>query len=71
MARSIARADRGRQRDEGDLVALAVDTQDAVTVHLAEGFDVGAGGLEDPQAQEAEHGDEGEVVGVGRIPGRR
>ena len=31
---------------------------------LAEVVDVGAGGLEDPQAEEAEHRDEREVVGV-------
>ena len=62
-------ADRGRQRDEDDLVALAAHAQDAVAVLLAEVVDVGAGGLEDPQPEQAEHGDEREVVAVGRVPG--
>ena len=39
--------DRGRQRDEHDLVALAVHAQDAVAVLLAEVVDVGSGGFED------------------------
>jgi hypothetical protein len=38
-----------------------------MAVDLAEGVDVGAGGLEDAQAEESEHGDQGEVVGVGGI----
>src|SRR4051794_7798951 len=38
---------------------------------LSEVVDVGAGGLEDPQAQQAEHGDQGEVIVVGRLPTRR
>jgi hypothetical protein len=33
-----------------------------VTVFLTEVGDVGAGGFEDPQAEQPEHGDEGEVV---------
>jgi hypothetical protein len=36
--------------------------QDAVAVFLAEVGDVGAGGFEDPQAEQPEHGDQGEVV---------
>ena len=39
--------------------------QHAMAVHLTEGVDVGAGGLEDAQSEESEHGDEGEVVGGG------
>lgn len=34
---------------------------------LAEVFDAGAGGFEDPQAEQSEQGDEGEVVDVGRV----
>ena len=37
---------------------------------LGEVGDVGAGGLEDPESEQAEHRDQGEVVGVGRLPGR-
>ena len=62
-------ADRRRQRDEDDLAALAAHPQDPVAVFLAEVGDVGAAGFEDPQAEQAEHGDQGEVVGVGRLPG--
>ena len=62
-------ADRGWQRDEDDLVALAADPQHAVAVLLAEVVDVGAGGLEDPQAEQSEHGDQREVVRVGRVAG--
>jgi hypothetical protein len=54
-------ADGGRQRDEDHFGALAADPQDAVAVFLAEVGDIGTGGFEDPQAQQAEHGDEGEV----------
>ena len=64
-------ADGRWQRDEDDLVALAVHAQDAVAVVFAEVLDVGAGGLEDAQAEQSEHGDQGEVVGVGRVAGRR
>ena len=31
--------------------------------------DVRTGGLEDPQAQQARHGDQGEVIRVGRLAG--
>jgi len=37
-------ADRGRQRDQHDLPALAAHAKDAVTVFLAQAADVGAGG---------------------------
>ena len=36
---------------------------------LAKIVDVRAGGLEDPQAQQPEHGDQGEVVPVGGLAG--
>ena len=62
-------ADGWWQRDQDDLVAFAVDPQDAVAVFLAEVVDVGAAGFEDPQPEQAEHGDQGEVVGVGRVAG--
>jgi hypothetical protein len=59
---------RGRERDEDDLAALAADAKDAVAVFLAEVADVGAAGFEDPQPEQAEHGDQREVVRVGRLP---
>jgi hypothetical protein len=40
-----------------------------VGVLLAEAGDVRAGGLEDPQAQQAEHGHQREVARVRRFPG--
>jgi hypothetical protein len=64
-------ADRRGQRDQDDLAAFPADAQDPVPVFLAEVADVCAGGLEDPQAQEAEHGDQGEVVPDWRTGGRR
>ena len=63
--------DSGRQRDEDDLAALAVDPQDPVAVFLAEVVDVGAGGFEDPQAEQSEHRDQGEVVDGWPSRGRR
>jgi hypothetical protein len=39
---------RGWQRDEYDLAALAVDSQDTVAVFLAQVVDVGSAGFEDP-----------------------
>ena len=57
--------DRGWQRDQHDLVALAVHSQDAVAVSLTEFLDVGTGGLEDPQPEQSEHGDQCEVVVIG------
>src|SRR5690242_21697229 len=49
-------AGRGRQRDQDGLGALAAYPQDPVAVLLAEVGGVGAGGFEDPQAEQAEHG---------------
>jgi len=57
-------ADRRGQRDQDDLGALAAHPQDAVAVFFAQVGDVGAGGFEDPQAQQPEHGHQGEVVVV-------
>jgi len=62
-------ADRGRQRDQDHLGAFAAHAQDPVAVLLAEVGDVGAGGFEDPQAQQAEHRHKGEVARVRRVPG--
>jgi hypothetical protein len=64
-------ADRGRQRDQDDLGALAAYPQHPVAVFLAEIGDVRGGGLEDPQAEQAEHGHQREVAGGSVIPGRR
>jgi hypothetical protein len=60
-------ADRRGQRDQDDLGSLAAYTQDAVAVFLAQVGDVGAGGFEDPQAQQPEHGHQREVVIVDRL----
>ena len=48
-------ADRRGQRDQDDLGALAAHPQDPVAVFFAQVGDVGAGGFEDPQAQQPEH----------------
>ncbi len=58
-------ADGGWQRDLDHLGALAAYAQDPVAVFFAEVSDVRAGGFEDPQAEQAEHGHQGEVVRVG------
>jgi len=55
-----------RQRDQDDLGAFAAHAQDAVAVFFAEVGDVGAGGFEDPQAEQPEHGYQREVA---RLPG--
>jgi hypothetical protein len=46
----------GQQRDQDDLGALAAHAQHPVAMFLAEITDVGASGLEDPQAEQPEHG---------------
>jgi hypothetical protein len=61
--------DRRWERYEDDLGAFAVGLQDAVAVLLAEVGDVGAGGFEDPQPEQAEHDHRGEVGGVCRVAG--
>ena len=62
-------ADRRRQRDQDDLGALAAYPQDAMAVFLAQVGDVGAGGFEDPQTQQPEHGHQGEVARRRRFAG--
>jgi hypothetical protein len=42
-----------------------VDAEHSVSVGFTEVFDVGAGGFEDPKAEESEHADQGEAVGIG------
>ncbi|MFZ0230277.1 MAG: hypothetical protein WAL41_25785 [Mycobacterium sp.] len=56
--------DGWRQRDHDDLGALAAHAQHPVAVLVAEVGDVRAGGLEDPQAEQAEHGHQREVARV-------
>jgi len=53
-------SDRWRQRDRDDLAAFAADPQYPVAVFFAEVGDIRAGGFEDPQAQQAEHGHQDE-----------
>jgi hypothetical protein len=52
------------QWDQYGLVSFAADLEYAVAVFLAEVADVGAAGLKDPQAEEPQHDDQGEVVDV-------
>jgi hypothetical protein len=47
-----------------------VDPQYPVPVLFTQVLNAAAGGLEDAQAQEPEHGDQREVVVVGQFPGR-
>jgi hypothetical protein len=47
------------------LIPLPHTPEHAVAMFLAEIGDVGAGGFEDPQAEESQHRDEGDVAGVG------
>jgi hypothetical protein len=61
--------DRWRQRDQDGLGSFAAHAQHPVVVPFAEVGDVGAGGFEDPQAQQAEHGYQGKVAGIGGLPG--
>lgn len=53
------------QGDEHDLAALSAHSQHAVPVLLAQVVDVASGGLEDPQPEETEHGDQRETFGLG------
>ena len=50
--------------DRGDLGAFAGYAQHPVAVLFTEVGDVGIGGFEDPQAQQAEHGNQGEVAAL-------
>lgn len=64
-------ADRRRQRDEHDLGALAAHPEHPVTVFLPEVADVSAGGLEDPEAEQAEHSHQHEIMPVRGLAGGR
>jgi hypothetical protein len=61
--------DRWWQWCQDVLVSLAAHQQDPVAVFLTEVVDVGAGGFEDPQPEEAEHRDQGEVAIIDRVAG--
>ena len=69
IARVDGPADCRRQRDQHDLVAFAADAQHPVAVLFAQVADVGAGGFEDPQPQQAEHGHEREVARMRGLAG--
>lgn len=73
MGRSLTAVDgapdRGRQRNKHDLGSFSAYPQHTVAVLFAEIRDFGASGLKDPQAQQAEHGHEGEVVWVRGLAG--
>jgi hypothetical protein len=64
MARSIARSTAGGNGTSTTFVPLAADSRYPVAVLLAEVADVGSGGLEDPQFQQAEHRHQCEVARV-------
>jgi hypothetical protein len=57
-------ADCWGQRDQDDLGAFAAYAQHPVAVLFAEVGDIRAGRFEDPQAEQAEHGHQGEVTRV-------
>jgi len=59
---------RGWQRDEDDLAALAAHAERPVAVFLTEVGDVRPTGFEDPQPEQAEERDQGEVIRIGRQP---
>src|ERR1017187_2642366 len=59
----------GRQRDGDDLAALAGDRQGPVPAFQPQRFNIGAGGLQDPQPAQREQGDQGGLPsGGGRRP---
>jgi hypothetical protein len=68
-ARSMARLTAGGSGVRTTLPPLPAHPQYSVAVLFAEVVDAGAAGYEDPQSEEAEACDEGEVVGIGRQPG--
>jgi hypothetical protein len=51
------------------LVPFAAYAQHPVSVFFAEVSDIGAGGFEDPQAEQPEHGYQREIERVRRFPG--
>jgi len=58
-------ADCWWQRYQDDFGAFPAHAQHPVSVLLAQVGDVRAGGLEDPQAEQSEHGDQREVARIG------
>jgi hypothetical protein len=62
--------DGRRQRDQHDLGSLAAHAQHSVAMFFAEVGDVGTGCLEDPQAEQTEHGHQGKVTRVAGLAGR-
>jgi hypothetical protein len=56
--------DGWRQRDQGDLGAFAAYAQHLVTAFFAQIADVRAGGFEDPQTEQPEHGHKREITRV-------
>jgi hypothetical protein len=62
-------ADRWWERDQDQLGAFSAHAQDSVAVFFAQVADVGAGGFEDPQAKQAEHGHEREVARMWGLAG--
>jgi hypothetical protein len=62
-------ADGWWQRDQDDLGSFSAYAQHPVAVLFAKVGDVRAGGLEYPQAEQAEHGHEREVAGMGGLAG--
>ena len=63
-------ADRGWQRNQDDLAALASHPKDPMPVFLAQVVDVGADGLEDPQPEQAKQAHQREVARAARLSGR-
>jgi hypothetical protein len=57
------------ERDEDNLAPLAAHPQDAVAMFFPEVTDVCAAGFEDPQPEQSEHRDQGEIVAVIRLSG--
>jgi hypothetical protein len=62
-------ADRRWERDQDHFGAFSVHAQHPVAVFFAEVGGVGAGGFEDPQAKQPEHGHEREVAWVRLLAG--
>ena len=60
---------RWRQGDQDDLAAFAADAQHPVAVFFAQVGDVRAGGFEDSQAEQSQHRHQGEITGMGGLPG--
>jgi hypothetical protein len=58
-----------RQRDQDKLSPFAAHAQYSVAVLFAEVDDVRAGGLEDPQAEQPEHGHQREIAGIDGLAG--